>query len=141
MNFANICKYYGYRLAEMISDKTGLRIIASVISVILVAISIIDLPKADDLMQVVQIGIIFMTLFVGVLLTKINVIMNLKAEDRKRIFNFITFFNIVVLIFTSATSLPIFSTIVGRSTRILLALFLIASFLIKSNDMYLVEKK
>lgn len=141
MNFADIFKYYGYHLAEMISDKTGLRIIASVISVILVAISIIDLPKAGDLMQVVQIGIIFMTLFVSVMLTKIDVIMNLKAEDRKRIFNFITFFNIIVLIFTSTTNLPIFSTIAGRVIRILLALFLIASFLIKSNDMYLVEKK
>lgn len=141
MNFANIFKYYGYHFAEMISDKTGLRLIATVISAILIAISIVDLPKASDIAQVVQIGIAFMTIFAVVLLKKIDVIMNLKSEDRKRIFNFITFFNIVVLIFSSVVNLPIFSSIAGRSIRILLALFIIASFLIKSNDMYLVEKK
>ena len=141
MNFANIFKYYGYHFGEMISDKTGVRLIATVISAILVAISIVDLPKAGDIAQVVQIGIAFMTIFAIVLLKKLDVIMNLKADDRKRIFNFITFFNIIVLIFSSVVNLPIFSSIAGRSIRILLALFIIASFLIKSNDMYLVEKK
>lgn len=139
--FNQLMKYYSYKFVEMLNDKIGQRLIASLIAFSLAFVTIIDFPKSNDLLTMFQIVIIVMSSAALLFSSRFQLLMKIKKEDRIRVFNFIGFSNVVVLLSSSFRLFEIQSSIACIILRIVLAILILSSSMIKTDSMYIVEKE
>lgn len=141
MKINEYIRYVSYKIVEILNDKIGQLLIATLFASILVFMTGVDYLTLSQTKKIIAFIGLIVAVFVIVLMKNLDFVSSLKVEDRLRVFRFLKLFSLIVLVVSTFPVYPVHSTIVGMTFRLLLAIFLLASILTKSNSMYLSDDK
>lgn len=135
----DMIRYISYRLVEIANDRVGQILIAAPISFAALVLSFLDASRPNELISTIRLILLLCVGACIVFIINLDFLMALSVEDRARIFRTISFFNILTIIFTSLGCISIYSTYYGIVIRAILAIFILGSFLTKTNTLYMKE--
>lgn len=145
MKLKDILNYYSYRLVQMMNDKIGQIVISVHLSGLLISLSLYDAltdsvaKSSNSTLNIIQIVTSVSVLVSVILVRNIRMVTMLDEENRKRVFRAIRFSCILTIVACNLSDsvFPIYHSIVANVIYYLLASFILASVLTKSESMYL----
>lgn len=145
MKLKDIASYYSYRLVQMMNDKIGQIVISVHLSVLLLGLRLFNILKgsvvesSSSSLSIIQIVTFILVAVSMIFVRNLKLIVTLDDENRKRVLRVIRLSCILAIVDCTLSSsiYAIYDSIVANILYYLLASFILASDLTKSESMYL----